>query len=67
MFDMKEGRMKEGESKIIQRGKKVWVYVPLLVSSDSAFPFRKGDFVKIRIVEDKLIVERLTKEKKEKR
>lgn len=63
MSSMKERSMKEGESKIIQRGKKVWVYVPLLVSADSAFPFKKGDFVKIRIVEDKLLIEKTKKEK----
>ena len=50
--------MKEGKSKVIKRKNKVWIYIPILVSSDSAFPFKKGDMVKIRIVDDKLVVEK---------
>lgn len=50
---------KEGTGTVYAINKKTWIYIPLSVSDDSAFPFKKGDKVKIRIEGKKLIIERV--------
>jgi hypothetical protein len=49
--------MKEGVGSIQSYSNKTWVYVPLLVSADSAFPFKKGQKVRVSIKDRKLLVE----------
>ena len=51
--------MKEAKSSILKYGNKVYVYIPLLISADSAFPFKKGDKVNVKIVDDSLLVEKI--------
>jgi hypothetical protein len=61
--------MIEGTGKFINRptetgGRtydKFFIYVPASVAKDSAFPFKPGENVKIRIKGDKLIVEKASK------
>jgi len=35
---------------------RIWIYVPAGVANDSAFPFKKGEKVKVRIEKDKLVI-----------
>jgi len=51
--------MKEGKSSVLKYGNKMFIYIPLLVSSDSAFPFKKGEKVNVKIVDDSLLVEKI--------
>jgi hypothetical protein len=51
--------MKEAQSSVLKYGNKVYVYIPLLISSDSAFPFEKGEKVNIKIVDNGLKVEKI--------
>jgi hypothetical protein len=61
--------MLEGTGKVINRptktgGKsydKFFIYIPASVAKDSAFPFKSGDEVIVRIEGDKLVVEKLGK------
>ena len=55
---MENNVMKEGKSTILKYGNKVYVYIPYSISIDSAFPFKKGDRVTIKIVDDKVIIEK---------
>lgn len=50
--------MKEGKSTVLQYGNKIYIYVPYALAIDSAFPFKKGDRVTIKIINNKLIVEK---------
>ncbi len=50
--------MKEGKSKVLQYGNKIYIYVPFAVAIDSSFLFKKGDRVALKIVNNKLIVEK---------
>jgi hypothetical protein len=54
--------MLEGKGKFWRTDNKLYIYVPVQVATDSAFPFpeEKG-YVKIRIEGEKLIVEKLEK------
>ena len=59
--------MLEGVGKVINRptktaGKiydKYFIYIPTSVAKDSAFPFRPGEKVVVRIEGDKLIIKKL--------
>jgi hypothetical protein len=35
---------------------RVWIYVPTGVAKDSAFPFKKGEKVNVKIEGDKLVI-----------
>ena len=48
--------MKEGKSTILKYGNKIYVYVPYAVAIDSAFPFKKGDIITIKIVNNELVI-----------
>lgn len=48
----------EGEGKVHKINGKCIIYVPIKVSSDSRFPFKDKDVVKIRIAKNKLVVEK---------
>ena len=52
--------MLEGKGKFWKTNNKLYIYVPVGVSCDSAFPFKgeKG-YLKIKIEGDKLIVEKM--------
>ena len=54
--------MLEGKGRYWKIGKKLYVYLPYTVVVDSAFPLkeRKGD-VKVRIVGETLVLERMKK------
>lgn len=56
--------MLEGKGKFWRTDNKIYIYVPVQVATDSAFPFRdeKG-YVKIRIDGDRLVVSKIGKEK----
>lgn len=56
--------MLEGKGKFWRTDNKIYIYVPVQVATDSAFPFReeKG-YVKIRIEGDGLVVSKIEKEK----
>ena len=64
--------MIEGIGKIINRptktGKKIYdkyfIYIPAGVAKDSAFPFKPGENVIVKIEGDELIVKKLNKETK---
>jgi len=48
----------EGEGKVHKIDGKCMIYVPIKVSSDSRFPFKDKDVVKIKIVKNKLVIEK---------
>lgn len=51
----------EGKGKVVDRGKKyrkIFVYIPKEVSSDTSFPFRVGEDVTVKIEGNKLIIEK---------
>ena len=58
--------MREGEGKFVNHptrtgGKlydKFYIYIPTQVAKDGTFPFKEGDKVKIRIENDKLVIEK---------
>jgi hypothetical protein len=56
--------MLEGKGKYWKSDNKLYIYVPVGVATDSAFPFRdeKG-YVKVRIDGDRLVVEHLHEKK----
>jgi hypothetical protein len=49
---------KVGKGKIYGTNGKAWIYIPKDVANDSAFPFKVGDPVKIRVEGEKLIIEK---------
>jgi len=52
----------EGRGKIVNEGrayKKIFIYIPKEVATDTSFPFKIGEHVKIRIYEKKLVIEKL--------
>lgn len=51
----------EGEGKVHKINGKCIIYVPIKVSSDSRFPFKDKDVVKIKIVKNKLVIEKCVK------
>ena len=52
--------MLEGKGKYWKTDGKLYIYVPVGVAMDSAFPFkREKGYVKIKIEGDKLLVEKL--------
>ena len=51
----------EGKGKVIDRGKKykkIFIYIPKEVASDTSFPFKIGDHVTVKIEGKKLIIEK---------
>ncbi|MGQ9625139.1 MAG: hypothetical protein ACUVUF_00490 [Candidatus Bathycorpusculaceae bacterium] len=51
----------EGKGKVVDRGKKyrkIFIYIPKEVSSDTSFPFEIGEDVTVKIKEEKLIIEK---------
>jgi hypothetical protein len=51
----------EGKGKIVDRGKKyrkIFIYIPKEVSSDTSFPFKIGEDVTVRIEGKKLVIEK---------
>ncbi|MEM3665750.1 MAG: hypothetical protein QW222_01555 [Candidatus Bathyarchaeia archaeon] len=56
----------EGKGKVVDRGKKyrkIFIYIPKEVSSDTSFPFKIGDDVIVRIDGKKLVIERKSSDK----
>jgi hypothetical protein len=56
----------EGKGKVVDRGKKyrkIFIYIPKEVSSDTSFPFTIGEDVTVRIEREKLIIEKRPKQK----
>lgn len=54
----------EGKGKIIDRGKKyrkIFIYLPKEVAMDTAFPFKIGEDVTVRIEGNKLIIDKRQK------
>ena len=54
-----------GKGKVVDRGTKypkIFVYVPRIVSTDTAFPFRIGEDVTVTIQGNKLVIEKRRKE-----
>ena len=62
----KVSKMREGKGTFINHptrtGKKFYdkfyIYIPTQVAKDGTFPFKEGDKVKIRIENDKLVIEK---------
>jgi len=51
----------EGKGKVVDRGKKyrkIFIYIPKEVSSDTSFPFEIGEDVTVKIEGEKLIIEK---------
>jgi hypothetical protein len=51
----------EGKGKIVDRGKKyrkIFIYIPKEVSSDTSFPFKIGEDVVVKIEGKKLLIEK---------
>jgi len=51
----------EGKGKVVDRGKKyrkIFIYIPKEVSSDTSFPFKIGEDVTVRIDGERLIIEK---------
>ena len=51
----------EGKGKIVDRGKKyrkIFIYIPKEVSSDTSFPFKVGEDVTVKIEGKRLIIEK---------
>lgn len=56
----------EGKGKIVDRGKKyrkIFVYIPKEVSSDTSFPFKIGEDVIVKIDGERLIIEKRRQQK----
>ena len=54
--------MLEGKGKYWKTDNKLYIYVPVQVATDSAFPFtEESGHLKIRICGDKLLIERYDK------
>jgi hypothetical protein len=41
--------MLEGKGSIMESNGRVWIYIPTKIASDSAFPFKKGDSVVVKV------------------
>jgi hypothetical protein len=57
-----------GKGKVVNRGSKyhkIFVYVPRIVATDTAFPFQIGEDVIVTIQNGKLIIEKTKERKKE--
>ncbi len=51
----------EGKGKVVDRGKKyrkIFIYIPKEVSSDTSFPFKVGEDVTVRIDGERLVIEK---------
>ncbi|MEM1552206.1 MAG: hypothetical protein QXH03_06025 [Candidatus Bathyarchaeia archaeon] len=51
----------EGKGKVVNRGKKyrkIFIYIPKEVSSDTSFPFKVGEDVTVKIDGERLIIEK---------
>ncbi|MBX5329351.1 MAG: hypothetical protein QHH12_07935 [Candidatus Bathyarchaeota archaeon] len=51
----------EGKGKIVDKGKKyrkIFIYIPKEVSSDTSFPFKIGEDVTVKIEGKKLVIEK---------
>lgn len=46
-------------TKVYQTKGRFYVYIPSDVAKDSQFPFKAGDKIKVKIVKDKIIVEKI--------
>jgi len=55
----------QGETKIYTSGGRHSIYIPSRLVSDSAFPFVVGEKLTIRIENDRIIVEKVRKSKKD--
>jgi hypothetical protein len=55
----------EGETKIYTSGSRHSIYIPAGLINDSAFPFTIGETLTIRIEDERLIIEKTRKSKKE--
>lgn len=55
----------KGETKIYTSGGRHSIYVPSGLVNDSAFPFAVGETLTIRIENDRIIVEKVKKSKKD--
>lgn len=56
----------EGKGKIVDRGKKyrkIFIYIPKEVSSDTSFPFKIGEDVTVKIDDKRLIIEKHRQQK----
>lgn len=54
--------MLEGKGKYWKTDNKLYIYVPVGVATDSAFPFKEeSGYVKVRIDGDRLVVEKIGK------
>jgi len=54
-----------GKGKIVDRGwkyRKIFVYIPKEVASDTSFPFEIGEDVTVRIEGKRLVIEKREKE-----
>jgi hypothetical protein len=51
----------EGKGKVVDRGKKyrkIFIYIPKEVSSDTSFPFKVGEDVTVKIEGGRLVIEK---------
>ncbi|MEM3731123.1 MAG: hypothetical protein QW667_06570 [Candidatus Bathyarchaeia archaeon] len=51
----------EGKGKVVDRGKKyrkIFLYIPKEVATDTSFPFKIGEDVTVRIEGKKLVIEK---------
>ena len=55
----------EGETKIYTSGSRHSIYIPAGLINDSAFPFTVGETLTIKIENDRLIIEKTKKSKKQ--
>ena len=58
----------EGKGKIVDRGKKyrkIFIYIPKEVSSDTSFPFKIGEDVTVKIEGKRLIIEKRKQRQKQ--
>jgi hypothetical protein len=58
----------EGKGKIVDRGKKyrkIFIYIPKEVSSDTSFPFKIGEDVTVKIDGKRLIIEKRKQRQKQ--
>jgi len=58
---------RSGKGKIVDRGfryPKIFIYIPKIVATDTAFPFKVGEDVTVTIEGNKLIIEKLKKSRK---
>ncbi|UCH57625.1 MAG: hypothetical protein JSV18_01520 [Candidatus Bathyarchaeota archaeon] len=52
--------MLQGKGKFYKTDNKLYIYVPVVVATDSAFPFRgESGHVKVKIEGDRLVIEKI--------